>query len=106
MTDIEGTCDERFAALRNAFATELDGPNELGGSIAVTVDGEFVVDMWGGWADAERTRHWERDTIVNVWSTTKTMLSLAALLLVDRGELDVYAPVAKYWPEVAANGKD
>jgi CubicO group peptidase (beta-lactamase class C family) len=106
MTDIGGTCDDRFSALRQAFAAGLDGPSELGASVAVTVDGELVVDMWGGWADADRTRPWERDTIVNVWSTTKTMLTLAALLLVDRGELDVYAPVAKYWPEFAANGKD
>jgi CubicO group peptidase (beta-lactamase class C family) len=106
MTDnIHGVCDDRFSALREAFAAELAGPNELGASIAVTIDGEFVVDMWGGWADAERSRPWQRDTIVNVWTTTQTVLTLAALLLVDRGELDLYAPVAEYWPEFAANGK-
>jgi CubicO group peptidase (beta-lactamase class C family) len=64
-----------------------------------------VVDLWGGFADEARTRPWERDTIVNVYSTTKTMTALTALLLADRGELDFDAPVARYWPEFAANGK-
>ncbi len=74
--------------------------------MALTVDGELVADFWGGFVDQERTRPWERDTIVNVWSTTKTMTSLAALVLADRGQLDLDAPVATYWPEFAANGKE
>jgi CubicO group peptidase (beta-lactamase class C family) len=72
----------------------------------MTVDGQTVVDLWGGFADAGRTRPWQRDTIVNVYSSTKTMTALTALLLADRGELDFAAPVARYWPEFAANGKD
>ena len=68
-------------------------------------EGETVVDLWGGFADAAKTRPWEKDTIVNVYSTTKTMTALTALLLADRGELDFDAPVARYWPEFAANGK-
>jgi CubicO group peptidase (beta-lactamase class C family) len=71
----------------------------------VTKDGETVVDLWGGYADAAKTRRWERDTIVNVYSTTKTMTALTALILADRGLIDFAAPVAKYWPEFAANGK-
>ena len=60
----------------------------------------------GGYADAERTHPWERDTITNVWSTTKTMTALCALILADRGDIDLDAPVAKYWPEFAAAGKE
>ena len=78
---------------------------DLGASFCATVEGETVVDLWGGFADADKTRPWERDTIVNVYSTTKTMTALTALLLADRGELDFDAPVARYWPEFAANGK-
>ncbi|HEX7353901.1 MAG TPA: serine hydrolase domain-containing protein [Mycobacteriales bacterium] len=106
MSEVQGSCDERFDRLRTALAEQLDSGEELGGSIAVTLDGAPVVDIWGGWADEAKTRPWERDTIVNVWSTTKTVMALAALVLVDRGELDLYAPVSKYWPEFAANGKE
>ena len=74
--------------------------------LAVDLDGETVVDLWGGYRDQERTTPWTQDTIVNVWSTTKTMTALAALTLVERGLLDVDAPVAQYWPEFAQNGKD
>ena len=79
---------------------------DAGGSVAVFVDGEPVVDVWGGFADADRTIPWQRDTITNVWSVTKTMTALCALILADRGELDLDAPVARYWPEFAAAGKD
>ena len=105
MTEIQGSCDDRFSAVREALERNLQG-EELGARIAVDLDGESLVDIWGGHTDVEKTRPWTADTIVNVWSTTKTITSLAALMLVDRGELDVYAPVAKYWPEFAANGKE
>lgn len=105
-TTVSGTCDQRFRDVRDVLARNLDSGADLGASVAVTIDGEFVVDLWGGWADEAKTRPWERDTIVNVWSTTKTMTSLAALVLASRGELDLFAPVAKYWPEFAANGKE
>jgi CubicO group peptidase (beta-lactamase class C family) len=106
MTEVSGTCDARFAPVRDALAEQLAGGEELGASVVVDVDGTTVVDLWGGWRDAARTVTWERDTITNVWSTTKTVTNLAALMLVDRGRLDPYAPVARYWPEFAANGKD
>ncbi|MFN0148774.1 MAG: serine hydrolase domain-containing protein [Dehalococcoidia bacterium] len=105
MVEVHGHCDPRFSAVQEAFAKNLDDGLDVGASVAVTLDGRPVVDLWGGWTDEEKTRPWAEDTITNVWSTTKTMTSLAALLLVSRGELDVFAPVAKYWPEFAANGK-
>jgi CubicO group peptidase (beta-lactamase class C family) len=104
MAEVHGSCDDRFSAVREALARNLDG-DELGASVAVDLDGETVVDLWGGYRDEERTTPWTEDTIVNGWSTTKTVLSLAALMLVERGELDVYAPVADYWPEFAVKGK-
>jgi CubicO group peptidase (beta-lactamase class C family) len=104
VAEVHGSCDERFAGVREALARQLDG-DELGASVAVDLDGATVVDLWGGWRDVERTTPWTRDTIVNVWSTTKCVLNLAALMLVDRGELDVYAPVGDYWPEFSARGK-
>ncbi|MGF1599163.1 MAG: serine hydrolase domain-containing protein [Acidimicrobiales bacterium] len=106
MADISGFCDDRFGAVREAFAANFDQGVDVGASVAVHLDGEPVVDLWGGFADRDRTVPWERDTIINVWSTTKTMTFVAALLLADRGELDLDAPVARYWPEFAANGKE
>jgi CubicO group peptidase (beta-lactamase class C family) len=101
MADLHGACDERFAEVRDALAASLD-KDDVGASVAVFVGGEPVVDLWGGYADAGRTVTWERDTITNVWSTTKTMIALCALILADRGDLDLDAPVAKYWPEFTA----
>jgi CubicO group peptidase (beta-lactamase class C family) len=103
---IQGTFDPRFAAVRDAFAANFEAGREVGASFAVTVDGKPVVDLWAGHADAARTRPWERDTIVNVFSTTKAMTALCAHVLVERGLLDVDAPVARYWPEFAQAGKD
>jgi CubicO group peptidase (beta-lactamase class C family) len=108
MTDpihVQGQCQPRFEALHQLFAANIASGADLGASLAVTLDGEFVVDLWGGWADEARTRPWAADTVTNVWSTTKMMTSLTALLLVDRGELDLDAPVARYWPEFGAAGK-
>jgi CubicO group peptidase (beta-lactamase class C family) len=105
MAEINGTWDERFDSVRSALAENIDSDEELGASIVLDLDGEIAVDIWGGHKDEARTQPWDRDTITNVWSTTKTITSLAALMLVDRGQLDVDAPVARYWPEFAAAGK-
>ncbi|MER7561769.1 serine hydrolase domain-containing protein [Streptomyces sp. NPDC097941] len=105
MADIQGTYDDLFSAVPNKLAALLE-EGDVGGSVAVFVGGEPVVDVWAGWADAERTAPWERDTITNVFSTTKTMTALCALILADRAELDLDAPVARYWPEFAATGKE
>lgn len=103
---IQGHCDARFDAVRAAFEENFDERGELGAAFTVLIDGAPVVDLWGGWADAARTRAWERDTVVNVWSTTKGPTALCAHILIDRGLLDPDAPVATYWPEFAAAGKD
>ena len=102
---IDGFCDERFAAVRDAFEGNFAEHGEVGASFAATVEGEFVVDLWAGHADKARTRPWTEDTIVNVYSTTKTMSFLAAFLLADRGLLDFHAKVTDYWPEYGQNGK-
>ncbi len=106
MAEVQGTCEPRFESVRTTLAGQLDRGEDLGASVAVFVHGEPVVDIWGGWADADKTKPWERDTITNVWSTTKTMTFICALMLYDRGELDFHAPVAKYWPEFAQAGKE
>ncbi len=102
----EGFVQDKYGAARAAFEANLANGSDLGASFCATLEGEVVVDLWGGWADAARTKSWDRDTIVNVYSTTKTMTFLCALMLADRGLLDFDAPVARYWPEFAANGKE
>ena len=106
MVEVSGHCDERFEVVRDTLASSLERGDDVGASVAVLVDGEPVVDLWGGFADEARTRPWVKDTITNVWSTTKTMTFVCMLTLADRGELDFDAPVARYWPEFAAAGKD
>jgi CubicO group peptidase (beta-lactamase class C family) len=90
MADIQGSYDELFTAVPSVLAGLLED-GDAGASVAVFVDGEPVVDVWGGFADADRTVPWQRDTITNVWSVTKTMTALCALVLADRGELDLAA---------------
>lgn len=102
---VQGFASERYAAVRDVFSQNFSSGADIGASFCATEGGETVVDLWGGFADENRTRPWEQDTIINVYSTTKTMTALTALLVADRGELDFDAPVARYWPEFAANGK-
>ncbi len=104
-TTVHGFAQDRFAAARDVMANHLATGADIGASFCATKDGETIVDIWGGYADAAKTRPWVKDTITNVYSTTKTMTALTALLVADRGLLDFDAPVAKYWPEFAANGK-
>jgi CubicO group peptidase (beta-lactamase class C family) len=102
---VHGFAPDRYAPVREAFQANLASGADVGACFCATLEGETVVDLWGGFADAARTRPWEKDTLANVYSTTKTMTFLTALLVADRGELDFDAPVARYWPEFAANGK-
>jgi len=102
---VQGHVHARFDKVAEALAEELSTGNEVGAAIAVDIDGDLVVDIWGGHADAAKTVPWAEDTIVNVWSSTKTVTSLAGLMLADRGLLDLDAPVGRYWPEFSANGK-
>jgi CubicO group peptidase (beta-lactamase class C family) len=104
--DVGGHCAPRFAKVKDAFAKNFTVGNEVGASFAATLNGELVVDLWGGSADRAQTRPWERDTLANVWSTTKAMAALCTHMVVDRGLVDLDAPVASYWPEFAANGKE
>jgi CubicO group peptidase (beta-lactamase class C family) len=104
--EIHGTCDEGFARVRDTFARGFQDGDELGAAVCINVEGETVVDLWAGWADAARTRPWEHDTLVNVYSTTKGMTAICALRLVDEGLLDLDAPVTRYWPEFAKAGKE
>jgi len=106
MAEISGFCDPKFVAMKEVLSRSIDSGDDLGASVAVTINGKFVVDIWGGWADTEKKTPWNENTITNVWSTTKTMAAMCALVLFDRGLLDFDAPVAQYWPEFAANGKD
>jgi len=106
MADVDGTCETRFEGVRKALAASLDSGADLGASVAVYLHGEPVVDIWGGYADETRSTAWERDTLTNVWSTTKTMTFVCALILADRKQLDFHAPVATYWPEFAQGGKE
>jgi CubicO group peptidase (beta-lactamase class C family) len=105
MADIQGSYDDLFTAVPNALSALLD-EGDAGASVAVFVDGEPVVDVWGGFADADRSIPWQRDTITSVWSVTKTMTALCALILADRGGLDLDAPVGHYWPGFARAGKE
>jgi CubicO group peptidase (beta-lactamase class C family) len=103
---VHGFVADKFRSVRDAFEANFASGADVGASCCATLEGETVVDLWGGFADETKTRPWERDTIVNVYSTTKTMTALTALLIADRGDLDFDSPVAKYWPEFAANGKE
>jgi CubicO group peptidase (beta-lactamase class C family) len=103
--EICGACDERFAGVRSALARNFREHDEVGAAVAVTIEGRLVVDLWAGWADRARTRPWQRDTLVNVFSVGKAMAALSLLILVERGQVDLEAPVARYWPEFAARGK-
>ncbi|HSC61767.1 MAG TPA: serine hydrolase domain-containing protein, partial [Rhizomicrobium sp.] len=105
MVEIHGFAKPGFEQVRETFENNFKNLGDLGASYCVTKNGETVVDLWGGYSDAAKTKPWVKDTIINVYSTTKTMTALTALMLADRGLIDFNAPVAKYWPEFAANGK-
>ncbi|MHA1472979.1 MAG: serine hydrolase domain-containing protein [Promethearchaeota archaeon] len=104
--EIKGFCDERFFKAKYAFEKNFNLGLEVGASFAVSLNGELVVDIWAGGSDSARTKLWERDTIVNVFSTTKIMTALCIHLLIDKGLIDVEAPVSKYWPEFAQANKE
>ncbi|SEC39959.1 CubicO group peptidase, beta-lactamase class C family [Amycolatopsis tolypomycina] len=102
---VHGRCAPGFEPVREAFEENFRSRGELGAAFTAVRHGAVVVDLWGGWSGPDRTRPWQPDTLANVWSTTKGMTALCAHRLADAGELDVDAPVAKYWPEFAAAGK-
>jgi len=103
---IHGNCDPQFARVREAFIENYRLEDEIGSAACVVRDGKVVVDLWGGWKDAACSKRWERDTIVCMMSVVKGLGGIAFNMLIDRGLVDPDAPVAKYWPEFAQNGKD
>jgi len=94
--EIHGDCDKRFSELKRIPSRNIDSGDDVGASVAVVWNGEMVVDIWGGHSDPARTAPWGADTTTNVWSRTKTRMAVCALMLVDRGLLDLDAPVATY----------
>ena len=104
--EIHGSCVPRFEAVKEAFTQNFEEGMEVGASFAVTINGEYVIDIWGGYKDKEKTQPWEKDTICNVYSTTKVPTVLCTMMCVDRGLLNLDEKVAKYWPEFAQNGKE
>jgi len=103
---IHGLCEPRFEAVKDAFNRNFEEGMEIGASFAVTINGKYVIDIWGGYQDKNKTKLWEKDTICNVYSTTKVPTVLCTMMCVDRGLLDLDEKVAKYWPEFAQNGKE
>lgn len=104
--EIKGKVKDGFQRVKDAFAANFADHGEVGASLAVMIDGEMVVDLWGGYADGARTRPWEQDTIVNTFSTTKGLTALCANQLIEQGKIDPEEPVATYWPEFAQAGKE
>lgn len=103
---IHGTCDPAFLEVRDEFERNFTERGDIGAAVCVIVDGETVVDLWGGTADPETGEPWQRDTLVNIMSVTKGATALCAHMLHDRGMLDFDAPVVEYWPEFGQHGKD
>ena len=103
---IHGFCDPKFQRIADIFQDNFENDLEVGASLAVAKDGEIIVDLWGGLKNADRKTPWEEDKLVLVLSSTKFPTTLCALRLIDQGKLDPDKPIAHYWPEFAANGKD
>ena len=106
MAQVQGHCDPKFENVKQLMQTFIDTGEEYGTSFVVNIDGENVIDIWGGYVDEAKTKAWDKDSITNVWSTTKTVSALATLMLVDRGLLDVNEKVSKYWPEFTGDGRE
>jgi CubicO group peptidase (beta-lactamase class C family) len=105
-TPVNGLLEPQFEAMLGAFQENYRNEDEVGSAVSVVVDGRTVVDLWGGWRDGAREREWQRDTLVCMMSVSKGITGMAFNILVDRGLVDVNAPVARYWPEFAQNGKE
>jgi CubicO group peptidase (beta-lactamase class C family) len=102
---VSGFCDGRFKGVRDALRSNFREHDELGAAVAIVVEGRLVVDIWAGWKNGGRTQRWQRDTLVDVFSVGKAMAALCVLMLAERGRIELEAPVSRYWPEFAAEGK-
>lgn len=105
MAQVQGYCNAQFSKLRDLMQEFIASRQDIGASLCINVDGDNVVDIWGGYADVSTKKPWEKDTVVNVFSTTKLVTNLAALMLISRGVLRPEDKVAQHWPEFATNGK-
>ncbi len=105
-SQIDGFCDPKFQAVRDAFVENFRSREELGASVCLTLGGKTVVDLWGGFADEARTRPWHRNTISIVFSCTKGATALCAHILKSRNQIDYDAPASRYWPDYAQAGKE
>ena len=103
---ISGYCEDNFIEARDIFEKSISSGFELGGSIAVEVQGKKVIDLWGGHLDHSQSKSWEENTLVNVFSTTKGIAAICLLQLIEKGLLDIEKPVCEYWPEFSVNGKE
>lgn len=103
---IDGYCDTKFAAVRDAYETNFRVEEEVGSCVSVVIDGVAVVDLWGGWKDEACTKPWERDTILCMMSVSKGISAITFNVLIDRGLVELDAPIAKYWPEFGQAGKE
>ncbi|MCZ6822487.1 MAG: serine hydrolase, partial [Deltaproteobacteria bacterium] len=106
MAELRGTCARGFERVRDAFGACFGQHAEVGAAVCVYLDGEPVVDLWGGYADREQRTPWQRDTLALVFSATKGVTAACVHRLSEQGKLDLDAPVASYWPEFAAAGKE
>src|ERR687891_210069 len=106
MVALQGSYDPRFEQVREELERNLAEGGEVGASVCVTLKGQRVVDLWGGQADPATDTPWTQDTIALIWSATKGATALCAHMLASRGQLDLDAPVASYWPEFGKNGKE
>ncbi len=104
--EIQGRYDEKFESIGDCYKKQFELGLDIGSSLALTYEGEIVIDIWAGTKDKAKSLPWEENTIVNVFSSTKNATSLAAYVLADQGKLDFSTPVAEYWPEFAQNGKE
>jgi CubicO group peptidase (beta-lactamase class C family) len=103
---VQGTCDPRFRRVRELFSSHFADGSSVGAAVCVCIENEPVVDLWAGFKDQERTQAWTADTIVNIYSACKAWSALCLHILAERGFVDYEKPIAIYWPEFAANGKD
>ena len=103
---IEGFTADGYGAVRQVFTSFLNDGRETGAGLSVWRDGHEVVQLSGGWTDAERRRPWHSDTLVHTYSVSKPFAALAALMAVKNGALSLDEPVGNYWREYATNGKE
>ena len=103
---VNGYCDPKFIELREYFEESINSKFELGAAISIEIEGESVINLWGGYQDANRRRAWEEDTLCNTFSVSKAMTSACILKLIEERKIDLNEKVSFYWPEYGCNGKE